>query len=163
YFSKLFFSYLLLMSEFRLFNRDLSWLQFNERVLLEAKDESVPLYNRISFLSIFSSNLDEFFRVRMPSILALHELNIENADVDEQYPEELATEVQSILQKQLDSYGRILTQEILPALDTNNIHLFYGEKIEAQLLPSIKEYFHYKVSAFLQPVWLNETNRKKIF
>ncbi|MBL7709351.1 MAG: hypothetical protein JNJ86_09780, partial [Chitinophagaceae bacterium] len=42
-------------------NRDLSWLSFNHRVLLEAADESVPLYNRISFLSIFSSNLDEFF------------------------------------------------------------------------------------------------------
>ncbi|MEI9808833.1 MAG: hypothetical protein WDO16_13750 [Bacteroidota bacterium] len=48
----------------------LSWLSFNHRVLLEAGDETVPLYSRISFLSIFSSNLDEFFRVRMPSIYA---------------------------------------------------------------------------------------------
>jgi polyphosphate kinase len=51
-------------------NRDLSWLSFNQRVLMEAADKTVPLYNRISFLSIFSSNLDEFFRVRMPSIFA---------------------------------------------------------------------------------------------
>ena len=49
-------------------NRDLSWLSFNQRVLMEAADQSVPLYSRISFLSIFSSNLDEFFRVRMPAI-----------------------------------------------------------------------------------------------
>src|SRR5687768_4393206 len=51
-------------------NRDLSWLSFNHRVLMEAADKTVPLYSRISFLSIFSSNLDEFFRVRMPSIFA---------------------------------------------------------------------------------------------
>lgn len=151
------------MSEFKIFNRDISWLKFNERVLLEANDESVPLYNRISFLSIFSSNLDEFFRVRMPSILALHELNMENKDVDEQYPEELLNEVQSILQRQLDNYGKILTHEILPALDALDIHLFYNEKILLQMLPVIKEFFHYKILSFLQPVWLDEANRKSVF
>ena len=56
--------------EYTFINRDLSWLSFNHRVLLEAADETVPLYSRIQFLSIFSSNLDEFFRVRMPSIYA---------------------------------------------------------------------------------------------
>jgi polyphosphate kinase len=151
------------MSEFKLFNRDISWLKFNERVLLEAKDSSVPLYNRISFLSIFSSNLDEFFRVRMPSILALHELNIENAVVDEQYPIELVTEVQAILQNQLDDYGKILRQQILPALNANNIHLVYGSQIEEEQLPALREYFHYRIMSFLQPVWLNHTNRKSVF
>lgn len=151
------------MNDFRLFNRDLSWLKFNERVLLEAKDESVPLYNRISFLAIFSSNLDEFFRVRMPSILALHELSMENADVDEQYPQELLNEVLSVLQKQLENYGKILTQEVLPALNENNIRLFYNESIDEQLIPFIKEYFHYRVLCFLHPVWLTEANKKSVF
>ena len=50
------------------FNRDLSWLKFNERILMEAERDSVPLLERIKFLAIFSSNLDEFYRVRMPSI-----------------------------------------------------------------------------------------------
>jgi polyphosphate kinase len=151
------------MSEFKLFNRDLSWLYFNERVLREAKDISVPLYNRISFLSIFSSNLDEFFRVRMPSILALHELNIENAEVDEQYPEELTTEVQEILKKQLNEYGKILTQEILPALDANNIHIYYNERVGDEHCRACKDHFHFKVMSFLQPVWLTDENRKKVF
>lgn len=151
------------MSEFKLFNRDLSWLQFNDRVLLEAMDTSVPLYSRISFLSIFSSNLDEFFRVRMPSILALHELNIENADVDEQYPAELVTEVQEILRKQLNEYGRILSEEILPALDANNIYLYYNEKIEQEQSIACKDHFHFKIMSFLQPVWLTDENRKKVF
>jgi polyphosphate kinase len=151
------------MTEFKLFNRDLSWLQFNERVLLEAKDDSVPLYNRISFLSIFSSNLDEFFRVRMPSILALHELSLENAAIDEQYPEELAGEVQAVLQKQLEIYGKILTQEILPAMGANAIHLYYKEQIHELHLAALNDHFHYKVMSFLQPVWLTEENRKKVF
>ncbi len=57
------------------YNRDLSWLGFNLRVLQEAADEKVPLYERFKFLSIFSSNLDEFFRVRYPSIAALSRLD----------------------------------------------------------------------------------------
>jgi polyphosphate kinase len=54
----------------RFFNRDISWLSFNERVLLEANREHVPLQEKINFLSIYSSNLDEFYRVRIPSLMA---------------------------------------------------------------------------------------------
>ncbi|MEO6454003.1 MAG: hypothetical protein ABIN97_08030, partial [Ginsengibacter sp.] len=56
------------------YNRDLSWLGFNLRVLQEAADKKVPVYERLKFLSIFSSNLDEFFRVRYSSIAALARL-----------------------------------------------------------------------------------------
>ena len=52
-------------NERRMFKRDISWLSFNYRVLMEAKDESLPLFERIKFLSIFSSNLEEFYRVRV--------------------------------------------------------------------------------------------------
>jgi polyphosphate kinase len=58
-------------TETSFFNRDLSWLKFNERILMEAERNTVPLLERIKFLSIFSSNLDEFYRVRMPVLLAL--------------------------------------------------------------------------------------------
>src|SRR6185436_18926093 len=56
-------------------DRDLSWLSFNERVLMEAQRASVPLMERIRFLAIYSSNLDEFYRVRIPAITALHHLS----------------------------------------------------------------------------------------
>lgn len=67
-------------------NRDLSWLSFNHRVLMEAADKTVPLYSRISFLSIFSSNLDEFFRVRMPSIFAFTSIEAKKTSIREEYP-----------------------------------------------------------------------------
>jgi polyphosphate kinase len=76
--------------EYTFINRDLSWLSFNHRVLLEAADESVPLYSRIQFLSIFSSNLDEFFRVRMPSIYAFSSINAKKTSLREEYPENLS-------------------------------------------------------------------------
>jgi len=53
------------------FDRDTSWLAFNSRVLMEAADETVPLLERLKFLSIYSSNLDEFYRVRIPVLLSL--------------------------------------------------------------------------------------------
>jgi polyphosphate kinase len=57
------------MSDYFFFDRDLSWLSFNERILMEAEKNSLPVLEKINFLSIFSSNLDEFYRVRMPAIL----------------------------------------------------------------------------------------------
>ena len=57
--------------------RDISWLSFNERVLLEAAKENVPLVERINFLSIYSSNLDEFYRVRIPALMALQKIKKE--------------------------------------------------------------------------------------
>ena len=60
--------------EIAFFDRDTSWLGFNHRVLMEAKDNTVPLLERLKFLSIYSSNLDEFYRVRIPALLSLKKL-----------------------------------------------------------------------------------------
>ena len=58
-------------NEVRYFNRDISWLSFNHRVLLEAEDEELPLYERINFISIYSSNLEEFYKVRVAELKAV--------------------------------------------------------------------------------------------
>ena len=79
--------------EYSFLNRDLSWLSFNYRVLLEAADQTVPVYNRIFFAAVFSSNLDEFFRVRMPSIYAITRLKNTKKALRSEYPEDLLQQV----------------------------------------------------------------------
>src|SRR5260221_1943545 len=101
-------------------NRDLSWLSFNHRVLMEAADDTVPLYSRISFLSIFSSNLDEFFRVRMPAIFAFANFESKKLSLEEEYPKDLTQNVQAIIHSQLEDFGRILTQKIITSLKENH-------------------------------------------
>lgn len=144
-------------------NRDLSWLSFNHRVLMEAADTSVPLYTRISFLSIFSSNLDEFFRVRMPSIYAFNIIKAKKTTLRDDYPQELLLKVKETLHVHLEDFGQILKHQILPALKENNIHLYYGDNIQIEHQEIIRDYFLSKVLSFLQPVILTKENQNIVF
>lgn len=137
-------------------NRDLSWLSFNHRVLLEAADASVPLYSRINFLSIFSSNLDEFFRVRMPSIFAFTNIPGKKISLRDDYPKDLVENVQSTILRQQQEFGRILTEQILPGLREKHIHLYYGTPVRGEHEETVREYFLSRVLSFLQPVLLRQ-------
>ena len=103
--------------------RDISWLSFNERVLQEAKDPSVPLYERIKFLAIFSSNLDEFFRVRVASIRSFRKLKKKTKREMELKPRKLLKKIRNIVEKQQTEFGRIFNEEIIPELAENDIYL----------------------------------------
>ncbi|HEX3166777.1 MAG TPA: polyphosphate kinase 1 [Chitinophagaceae bacterium] len=149
--------------EYTFINRDLSWLSFNHRVLLEAADVSVPLYSRIQFLSIFSSNLDEFFRVRMPSIYAFTSINAKKTSLREEYPENLSQTVIDYVQTHLEDFGRIFTRQILPSLEENNIHLYYGDNIREEHKETVMDFFLSRVLSFLQPVILKTENQGNIF
>src|SRR5688572_921525 len=149
--------------EFTFINRDLSWLSFNHRVLLEAADPSVPLYSRIQFLSIFSSNLDEFFRVRMPSIYAFTSINAKKNVLRDEYPENLAQTVIDYIQGQLEDFGRIFTGQILPGLEENNIHLYYGDPVRPGHKETVLDYFLSRVLSFLQPIILKKENKSSTF
>lgn len=151
------------MPDFQFLNRDLSWLSFNRRVLAEASDASLPLYARISFLSIFSSNLDEFFRVRMPAILAFNELDSKKKHFRDEYPEGLMQDVITRVQEDQENYGRILTQQILPGLRGEGINLYYGQPLMEEHRDIIRDYFLSRVLSFLQPVFLEKDNQAEIF
>jgi polyphosphate kinase len=144
------------MKKSSFFNRDLSWLSFNERVLQEAARPGVPLLERINFLSIYSSNLDEFYRVRIPALMALHKLYKKDTIEDRQkkeYPDAIS-QVRDTINQQLQEYGRILTSGILPRLRQYGIHLLYGEPLPQEVCSVATTYFYSEVLAFLQPVLL---------
>ncbi|MDY0904432.1 polyphosphate kinase 1 [Pedobacter sp. CFBP9032] len=137
------------------FNRDLSWLKFNERILTEAGRNTVPLLERIKFLSIFSSNLDEFYRVRMPVLLALEKLsNKESNNI--RIEEDLLQSANDMISRQQQQYGRVLQLEIIPQLKTHHINLLYGQPFPQQIQKTLTRYFLSQVMAFLQPVYLND-------
>ena len=150
-------------SKYVFLNRDLSWLSFNHRVLMEAADKTVPLYSRISFLSIFSSNLDEFFRVRMPSIFAFTSIEAKKTTLREEYPKELVGQVQLMVNQHQEEFGQILRQQILPELQQNNICLYYGEPVRKEHMETIRDYFLSKVLSFLQPLLLHKDNQLNVF
>lgn len=135
------------MEAFRYFNRDISWLTFNERVLMEAGNEAVPLMERIRFLSIYSSNLDEFYRVRMPYLQ-------KNAMKDS--AESAYLEAEAIVNRQQEAFGQILGQSIIPALRRLGFHFCYKEGIPAQIGVFARRYFFTHIAGFLQPVYLND-------
>lgn len=137
------------------FNRDLSWLKFNERILTEAGRNTVPLLERIKFLSIFSSNLDEFYRVRMPVLLALEKLsNKESNNI--RIEEDLLQSANDMISRQQQQYGRVLQLEIIPQLKTHQINLLYGQPFPQQIQKTLTRYFLSQVMAFLQPVYLDD-------
>ncbi len=143
--------------DFKYFNRDVSWLSFNERVLQEANRTSLPVLERIGFLSIYSSNLDEFYRVRMPVLQALNKLQKRKEDLTpvSTRSDDLSNAREQIQQQQ-EQYGQILTQSILPQLNEKGVHLLYNQPLPPQIVQQVSNYFLSQVMAFLQPVRLSE-------
>lgn len=148
-----------LFQDYQFFDRDLSWLFFNERVLMEAEKEDVPLLERINFLAIYSSNLDEFYRVRMPALAALHKL-YKKDKVDRKEAKKhanVAITVREIVLEQQRRFGKTL-QQILPKLEENRVILHYGTPLPEAIMPQLTHYFFTEVLAFLYPVYLSSTD-----
>jgi polyphosphate kinase len=143
----------------RYFHRDLSWLSFNYRVLKEAEDEGLPLYERIKFLAIFASNLDEFFRVRVAAIQSVFSVEDEEVFPMDFDPQALLKTIQQEVERQQEVFGRIFRENILPALAEEGIYLLRGVPTLPAHLSFIHDFFDAEVKAFLHPELLR---KKKI-
>ncbi|MDW3650731.1 MAG: polyphosphate kinase 1 [Bacteroidia bacterium] len=143
----------------KFFDRDLSWLSFNYRVLLEATDKSLPLYERIKFLAIYSSNLDEFFRVRVASLRSLLGVKKKSLDLVGLEPEKLLAQIYAEVNRQQEEFGAIFQQDILPGLNKNDIYLLQDGPKEDVHKEFIEKFFEEDVFPFIHTELLR---RKRI-
>ena len=131
--------------------RDISWLHFNRRVLQEAEDERVPLYERLKFLAIYSSNLDEFFRVRVASQRNFRKLGKKTRRALDIDPKEALREIRQLVEAQQTIFGRVFGEEILPALAERGVHLLRDTDFDEAQRTFATHYFTEKVEPLLTP------------
>ncbi|MBE5944585.1 MAG: RNA degradosome polyphosphate kinase [Lachnospiraceae bacterium] len=105
------------------YNRELSWLKFNYRILNEAKDKSIPLFERIKFLSITASNLDEFFMIRVASLFDLVDADIKKKDIAGLTPKEQLALIIPETKEMMNSQYTTLNRSLLPAMESNGLRL----------------------------------------
>lgn len=134
-------------------NRELSWLQFNYRVLSEARDKNIPLFERIKFLSITASNLDEFFMVRVASLKDMVNAGYSKKDIAGMNPGEqlrkLNAETHKLVNQQYSTYNRSL----LPLLRQNGLYLIeHHEDLTEEQAKYIDRYFEDNVYPVLTPM-----------
>jgi len=142
------------MNKNKLFNRELSWLSFNHRVLQEAQDKNVPLLERVKFLAIFSSNLEEFFRVRVASLRALLDLKKKSRKELDFDPEELLKEIHKKVDELQFLLGKIFSEDIIPALNAHNIFIKNETELNEDQKKFANEFFYERVQPYISPMAL---------
>lgn len=140
--------------EYPYIHRDVSWLSFNYRVLQEAKDPRVPLLERIKFLAIYSSNLGEFFRVRIANHRNVMRAGKKSRKHIDYKSSSVLKEILKIINEQLLEFSSIFENQIIPALRQNNINLRKRTELNAAQVKFIEEYYKDNLQAFVQPVLL---------
>ncbi|MEX0988322.1 MAG: polyphosphate kinase 1 [Bacteroidales bacterium] len=144
------------MGKYEFFNRDISWLSFNYRVLEEAMDRSLPLYERIKFLAIYSNNMEEFYSVRMSYYRQLMRQEKRFPEqVRRVQPEKVIHEINEIVSEQQVVFHKVYEEEIVPELRKNNIYFVdTKEELSPEDKKFIKDIFYIEVLTQIQPVLL---------
>ncbi len=145
-----------------LINREISWLYFNERVLQEAADESVPLLERLRFLAIFSSNLDEFYRVRVATLNRLTNIDIAAQQLLGFSPKRTLVQIKALVIR-LEHEFDVLYTKIIHGLAEENIFIIDDKKLDDKKGKFVRKYFHKNVISKLVPIILTTGKRKLPF
>ena len=138
-------------------SRDLSWLRFNARVLQEAQNPTVPLLERLKFLAIFSSNLDEFFKVRVATLRRLTKLKKKTRAKLDESPKRQLREVLAEVFRQQQDFGATFREQLLPELNAQHIHLLSEVELSEEQREWALRYFEKNVRDLLSPVVLDDT------
>ena len=145
-------------------NRELSWLEFNYRILHEARDKSIPLFERLKFLSITSSNLDEFCMVRVASLKDQVHARYKKTDIAGLRAEEqlalISEKTHRLVDLQYSTYGRSL----LPALKQQGLQILWGhEELEDEEKRFVDGYFRENVYPVLTPMAVDSSRPFPVF
>src|SRR5438105_2884671 len=133
-------------------NRELSWLEFNRRVLEEAQDPTQPLIERVKFLCIFSSNLDEFFEIRVAGIKQQIESETSDVAADGLSPTETFNQIQRVAHELVATESELWNKELLPQLAKNGIRVRNVSELNAKRAAWARKYFQEEVLPMLTPL-----------
>ena len=128
------------------YDREMSWVQFNGRVLQEAEDANNPLIERLRFLAIFSSNLDEFYRVRIASLRSLIRLKKKERKELAIKPKKLLVALLKTIDKQQRKFGDIYRKQLLPALEREGIYLQTEQSVNESQRNYLLDYYRNRVA-----------------
>lgn len=137
-------------------NREISWLYFNERVLQEAADKKVPLIERIRFLAIFSSNLDEFYRVRVATLNRLANVNTKAKEIFGYNPKKILNQIKNIVVRQERKFNHLYEDEITRELADEKIFILNEQQLNVTRGQFVRNYFRDNILSNLVPVMLDK-------
>lgn len=144
------------VSAYPFFRRDMSWLSFNERVLMEAADRTLPVYDRIKFLSIFSSNLEEFYTVRVAYHQAVLQKRRDRSEAEEDSDADahILQAIRETVIRQDELYYRVFYDQILPTLEEHGIRLRTHAPTHPDHKAYLRRFFHEEIFPLLYPMLL---------
>lgn len=133
-------------------NRELSWIEFNRRVLQEAQNQDAPLLERVKFLSIFSSNLDEFFMIRVSGLREQIAAGVTQRTPDGMTPAEQLEAIRKALVPLLDEQTRVLTEDLVPKLAAQRIRLLNYDELTPAQRAALRAYYEREIFPVLTPL-----------
>ncbi|MGX1025227.1 polyphosphate kinase 1 [Psychroflexus sp. MBR-150] len=151
------------MADLPLKHRDIDWLSFNQRFLQEAEDQNNPLYERLKFLAIFSSNLDEFFKVRVSLLRQIKRLDKSQRKKSALKPNKTLKTIQKIIKQQQIQFEHIFFKHIIPQLKINRIELITDSDSIHQIYDQIAHYFKTHIADLITPKIIKSSDKKSVF
>ena len=135
-------------------DRDVSWMYFNRRILQEATKHQIPLLERLSFLGIYSNNLDEFFRVRMATLNRIAECEDKSVRTERERAKALIKQINKLNNKYAKEYEEAI-HDVTRQLRAEHIYLLKENELDEEQQRYVRDFFRQKLSGFVSPIWIS--------